>query len=599
MNRGYIFFTFILLLSPIIILPVDIASKQNAIFQEYLSYDATTYMVEMRDGVCLATDVYFPSFYDEEKSYPVILTRTPYGKDAFSNLNPSGIIYIVQDVRGRYASEGIDTVFMNDSTDGFDTIEWILKQSWCNGKIVTEGGSALGINQYLLTLSEPPALKAQCIIIGTPDPFSQALFWGGAFRYSLIVQWLTAIGSTHFLPTIYTHESYSDFWENYSLTGKYDRVHAPAIHLGGWFDCFQQGTLDGFQGYQYNSSLEAQGKSFLIIGPWCHGTWNTKEQGEVIFPANSLQFTYNTLYNDFISKYLFNESISLAAHPTVNYYCMGPSIEGKYGNFWRTSDVWPIPVNYTNWYFHENGLLSPNIPITSELADSYFYDPNNPVPTIGGGNLAIPSGPYDQSALENRDDVLTYTSEEFTHYLEITGQLKAKLWISSDRLDTDFTVKITDVYPDGTSMLIQDGIVRAKYRNSTSSPELLVPNEIVPVEINLWSTSYIFNEGHRIRIAISSSNYPRFNANPNNGAPLFSNNETLIANNTIYHDNLHPSHIILPINQAGPVVQQTDETTEKSGISIVQSISIALLSISLITLVTMVTDCNRKEKKNR
>lgn len=533
----------------------------QGLFYQSPSTTEETFMIPMRDGVHLATDVYFPIGYSEGTTYSTILVRTPYNKNSLSSYASylTGISYIVvvQDTRGRFSSEGIDTIFMNASTDGYDTIEWIKNQTWSNGNIGTYGPSALGIVQLFLHLSQPKGLKTQFIQVASPD-FYDTVYQSGAFRQSLIQGWLQSQGSTFWLPTIYQHETYSDFWQNVTLTGKYNKVVSPAVFQGGWYDCFSQGTLDSFMGYQYESSSNIANRSYLLMGPWGHVTNYETQLGEVNFPANSIDVYSMDLYADFFGHYLNNEN--LPNHPKVRYYCMGPQGTNKLGNFWRTSDTWPISVDNTFYYLHSDNILSPIVPSITESNTSYIYDPKNPVNTRGGSNLNIPSGPYDQRSSESRSDVIVFTTDALEEHVEVTGRLKAKLWVSSNCTDTDFTLKLSDVYPDGKSMLIQDGIVRAKYRNHKSEPDLLTPNEIVPVEIDLWSTSYIFNPGHKIRIAISSSNYPRFSVNPNNGAPIFTNNETYVANNTIYHDSERPSHILLPINTEGHI-PGTEETS--------------------------------------
>jgi len=377
------------------------------------------------------------------------------------------------------------------------------------------------------------------------------------------------------------------------MEGKYDTVTRPGLFQAGWFDVFSQGTIDGFLGYQYESDPSVQGKSFLIIGPWGHGTYYERQQGEIYFPENAITDYHTGLLTDFFDYYLENKG-SLYDTNAVKYYCMGPVYDGAYGNFWRSTNTWPIPVEYTNFYLHSNGSITTNTPIVLDDSLDYNYDPENPVPTIGGCNLVLPYGPKDQSSLESRDDILIFTSSTFTNYMEVTGKMTAHLWVSSNCTDTDFTVKITDVYPDGRSMLIQDGIVRAKYRNNFTTPELLVPDEIVEVDLNLWSTSYILNPGHKLRIAVSSSNYPRFNANPNNGDPLFSNNQTFIAKNTIYLDQNHPSYVTLPINVNGTVQIQTPTATLNNGSTITL---IGIFSLELMVISNIIIKRSKKYKK--
>lgn len=235
--------------------------------------------------------------------------------------------------------------------------------------------------------------------------------------------------------------------------------------------------------------------------------------------------------------------------PAVRYYTMGAIGEKDApGNEWRTSDVWPIPAVVTPFFLDKDGFLSKEMPReTTTTGKSYVFDPNNPVPTIGGNNLTIAKGPLDQRKVEQRKDVLIFETPVLQEPLEVTGRIKVKLWASSTGKDTDFTAKLTDVYPDGRSMNVCDGIIRARYRKSFEKPELLVPGEIYEFEIDLWSTSIVFNRGHKIRLAISSSNYPRFDVNPNTGELPSTAKSKIAVRNTIYCDQSHPSAIYLPI----------------------------------------------------
>ena len=513
-----------------------------------------TYMVEMRDGVKLATDVYRPLL----RFFPhgTILLRTPYNKDALKII---GVICsllgwptVIQDMRGRYASEGNDTVYQNSHTDGPDTLSWIANQTWCNGKIATVGPSALGINQYLMAGANPPNLAGQFIMVATPNLHKHAIFQGGQFRKALVEGWLEDQGSTYVLDEIFENENYSlEFWTNVSLEDNWQDVNVPAMHLGGWYDIFLQGIIDGFLGYQNLGGPGAKGKSKLIMGPWTHDGYIKRNQGVLTYPRNSLGFWTLRMFKDLLLQYTMDKSTCFDNWPAVIYYVMGDVNDTNApGNEWRYADDWPIPAIQREWYLHEGGLLSTELSGNYDSI-SYLYDPLNPVPTIGGQNLNIERGPFDQQEVEDRDDVLVFTSEILTEPYEATGPIKARLNVSSDCPDTDFTVKLTDVYPDGRSMLITDGILRMRNRNGTDHWELMQPGEIYEVEVDLLSTSYIWNTGHCIRIAISSSNYPRFLNNPNTADGIYKNTTYNIANNTVYLDSIHPSCIVLPeINQS-------------------------------------------------
>ncbi len=509
----------------------------------------STHKIPMRDGINLATDIYLPS--KNTQSHGAILIRTPYNKNLLFLIGRAWARnnwpVIIQDMRGRYASEGEDTVFQNAHTDGPDTLEWIANQSWSNGKIATFGGSALGICQYFMAGASPPELACQYIQVASPNLHKHAIYQGGQFRYQLIYKWLEKQDSLHVLPELFDNENYTlDVWTNVSLEDNWQDINIPAIHIGGWYDCFCQGTIDGFMGYQYQGGAGAQGKSKLIMGPWTHGGAKSVQQGQLIYPDNCKDKFSDALFWDMVNEYTMDQPGDFDEWPSVYYYVMGDVTDNDApGNEWRSADDWP-PVHVdTNWYLHENNVLSTTFPSNYESLN-YTYNPCNPVPTIGGQNLNTPPGPYDQTSIENRNDVLVFTSDTLTEPYEATGPIKARLYVSSDCPDTDFTVKLTDVYPDGRSMLITDGILRMRNRNGPDHWEFMEPEEIYEVEIDLWSTSYIWNTGHKIRVAISSSNYPRFLANPNTADPIAKNSTFNIAQNILYIDSDHPSCIILP-----------------------------------------------------
>jgi predicted acyl esterase len=520
----------------------------------------TTYRVPMRDGVELATDVYRPIF--RSSPHGTILLKTPYDKDALQIVGLIGILYgwptVIQDMRGRFASGGIDTVFKNESTDGADTLAWIANQSWSNGKIATIGPSALGITQYCMAAANPPNLACQYVLVASPNLYKHAVFQGGEFRKNLVERWLNGQQSTYILQEILDNENFTlGYWGNVTLDDNWEDVNVPAIHVGGWYDIFTQGTIEAYIGYQHYAGLGAQGKSKLVIGPWTHTGFFSRTQGELTYPRNSLDRFSFRMFQDMIRLYTMNRTDDFSDWPTVSYYVMGDvDTPGAAGNEWRYADDWPIPFTPTQWYFHRDGLLTTNLP---GIDDPYLYgyDPTDPVPTIGGKNLFSPSGPYDQSLVENRSDVLVFTSPVLEQPYEATGPVTAQLFVSSDCPDTDFTVKLTDVYPDRRSMFITDGILRMRNRNGQDHWEFMEPGTIYEVMVDLWSTSYIWNSGHRIRVEVSSSNYPRFLNNPNTVDRIGKNTTYSIAHNVVYVDTTHPSCIVLP-------APTTDRTTTTS-----------------------------------
>lgn len=509
----------------------------------------TTSMIAMRDGVKFATDVYCPIF--RSSPHGTILIRTPYNKDSLAIVGILGILrgwpVVIQDMRGRSASEGIDTGFKNDSADGADTLTWIVNQPWSNGKIVTYGLSALGIVQYCLAGAHPANLSCQYIQVATPNLYKHAAFQGGEFRKNLVEDWLRDQESDYLLEEIKDNENFTlGYWGNVTLDDNWEDVNVPAIHIGGWYDIFSQGTIDGYLGYQHSGGPGAQGKSKLIMGPWTHTGFLSRTQGELTYPRNSLDRFSLQMFRDMVRLYIMNDTDKYSTWPTVSYYVMGDVDKASApGNEWRYADDWPIPADDVSWYFQDDGRLTTETPGRSEPL-IYVYNPSNPVPTIGGKNLYSPAGPYDQSSVENRSDVLVFTSSVLKNPFEATGPVKARLFVSSDCPDTDFTVKLTDVYPDGRSMIITDGILRMRNRNGQDHWEFMQSGVIYEVDVDLWSTSYIWNTGHRIRVEVSSSNYPRFLNNPNTADGVTKNTTFNIAHNILYIDSTHPSCIILP-----------------------------------------------------
>ena len=513
------------------------------------SYTEVPYYVPMRDGVSLSTSVFIPS--DIKESLPVILIRTPYGKSMLGMLagyTYEDYIIIIQDFRGFFESEGEKGLpFITEQNDGQDTLNWISNQPWCNGKIGTWGPSALGIAQYLLAPNAPSTLKCQLPIVATADIY-EAIFRGGELRNELIIPWISGNDfPLESLDLIKENEKLNGMWEAGRLVDNFSDVHVPALHMGGWYDIFTQDTINAFVGYQNQGGVGANGNSKLIMGPWVHAGYIGEPTGNITFPNQNIGIIAKA--NDALfSKWLKDNSTLWDMLPTVSFYVMS-SIEYNplhLANQWYQSSHWPLVANPVDYYFYQNRSLlqTPNMEVSGSL--HYLYNPYDPVQTIGGGNLALDAGIYDQNSLEVRDDVLVFSTPVLTESLTVTGQINVKLFISSNCTDTDFTVKITDVYPNNQSVLITDTIIRARNRNSLSDWEFLTPGEIYELNIPLDSTAYLFNKDHRLRVAISSSNYPRFETNPNTGDGLWANTTVNVANNTLFMNSLHQARITLP-----------------------------------------------------
>lgn len=514
-----------------------------------------TVMIPMRDGARLATDIYFP---EGEGPFPVILLRSPYdrklGEGIAQDAARRGYVMVIQNTRGRFGSEGENLPFETDGwgklRDGEDTVEWIARQPWCNGKIGTWGGSALGITQYLLAGTGTKKIAAQHITVGAPSLYNGVVYWGGVFRKAMIEDWLRISQFSPDALKIWTsHPTYDPYWRERDMTSRYRYANAPAIHIGGWYDIFAQATIDAFVGFQTKGGAGARGKQKLVVGPWTHGVFQEKA-GELTFPnAKTPPTTAHDIWKWF-DHYLKGVDNGVDREPAVTYYVMGDVTDRNApGNEWRTAEKWP-PVNATPtpFYLHPDRRLSLQKPLQGGTL-RYTYDPKDPVPTVGGPRLTLPAGAMDQRKIESRPDVLVFTSEPLREPLEVTGRVKLVLWASCDAPDTDFVAKLCDVYPDGRSFNICEGILRARFREGFAKEKPMEPGKVYRFEIDLWSTSIVFNRGHRIRVHVTSSNAPAFDPNPNTGEPFRASERTRPANNTIYMDAQRASHVLLPVVQ--------------------------------------------------
>jgi predicted acyl esterase len=506
----------------------------------------------MADGTELATTVYLP---EGKPPFPVIVSRTPYNKDGLkgeaARFCKNGYAYVAQDFRGRFKSKGHHSIIFHNEgwtkpRDGQDTLKWIAAQPWCNGKIGSTGGSALGICQNMTAPVAPDALQGQFVVVALSNMYSQGAYQGGAFRTGLLENWLKATGMVDVnLNTFVSHPKYDDFWEEMAPEGQASRVRAPGVFLGGWYDIFLQGTIHSFSNIQEHGGEGARGRCRLVIGPFGHGNMT-----ELKYPPNSGKGPACRNDVEWFDYVLKGKTNGAASEKPVYYYVMGdPTDKTAPGNFWRSADTWPPDAKVTPYYFHPDGKLLANTKPEGEGSKTYRYDPGKPVPTVGGAELGADIGPKDQRKIENREDVVLFTTETLTEPIEVTGRIVAQLYVASDCPDTDFTVKLTDVYPDGRSMLVADGIFRARFHESFKYEKFLEPGKVYDIFIDLWSTSLIFNKGHKIRIAVSSSNSPRFDPNPNTGHPFRADKETRVATNTIYFSTRYPSRILLPIRK--------------------------------------------------
>ncbi len=535
----------ILLFAPIFLFGIAPALLQNrALYLSNLGAWKETYWVEMPDGVRLSTRVYYPEEYNPNNpdpsndGYAVILYRTPYNSESEhvvenyvqSHVKNNGYVLIMQDLRGAHDAEGNFQVFISDRIDGNATINWIVEQTWSNGSIATVGASADCTNQYYYHQEGPEGLKAAFLHMGASDLYDYWMYPGGCYRWGINSWWIPAVSGEEIWMPHFEHPEKDEYWKSTSLsmTDQLERINLRGVHIGGWFDVFQQGTLSGFQQYNEQASDYAKNHQILIIGPWGHNYDSTHNGGNITYPnGNKGVEKAQEMRKKLFEEALKGQEVEWDNLPRVHYYVMGdPSDPGSNTthNHWRTADMWPLQnTTKTNWYFHPNGTLSPQKPINEKI-HSFLYDPGNPVPTYGGNTLTTQNdGQYDQSEIEGgRSDILRYESPVLQEAVEIIGRINATLEIKSNCTDTDYTVKLMDRYPDGREMYVASGILKTRYRSGfgPNDVQLMSPGARYQLTIDMWSSAYHFVPGHQIIVSISSSNYPEFALNPNTGGEV-------------------------------------------------------------------------------
>lgn len=514
-------------------------------------------MIPMRDGTGLAADIYYPLI--GEGLWPAVLVRTPYGRSLSGSetlVNQiltnvlSDYVLVIQDTRGRGGSEGLDSLYFSDgwgkNRDGYDTVEWIAAQAWSNGKVGMWGPSALGITQYLAAGARPPHLTCCCVLVATGNLYEDAIFYGGVYRQALVDGWLRSVDQDSLQEFFVEHPNYGPVYDIMNIFTRLDSIDVPILHIAGWHDIFLQGNIDAFAGLQERGGPNARGNQKLIIGPWVHDI-TAAQPGELYFPHATPLLFFNTMFQWF-DHWMKGESNSVDTMAAVQYYVMGDADQPEtLGNTWIESDVWPPEYTPVRFYLQPDSGLSSLGSAEDAPLDTFSFDPENPAPTLGGRNMNIDAGTYDQRPVEARPDVLTYTTDVLEDTVIIAGPVWVELHAGSDAPDTDFMASLCDVYPDGRSMLIADGAVQARHRHSLRDEELLEPGEITSYTIDLWSAAVAFGPGHRIRLNITSSNTPRFEVNPNTGEPFRRHTHTQIAHQCVYLDPEYPSALILPV----------------------------------------------------
>jgi len=542
--------------------------------------------VAMRDGVTLSADVFRP---DAPGTFPVILQRTPYVKATLSERSLAriryfvsrGYVFVVMDVRGRGDSDGRFSPFRQEGPDGYDAVEWCAAQPWSSGRVGTIGGSYDGYVQWAAAVLAPPHLTAMIPMVACPDPFvdgiqggpegtppplmvywysltsgrqnqgSAGTDWERVYRHRPLRTMDAAAGrEIAAWRDMFDHPQLDAWWEPARYQNKFDRVRAAVLHVSGWYDDEQIGTIRNFTGMtQAAIDPAVRARQKLLMGPWPHNINSGTMIGTIDYgPTATIDL--NTYCLRWFDRWLKEIDNGVDREPPVRIF-------GMAGRGWRDEGEWPIArMKPTRWYLHGDGrsagasgargVLSIAAP-ESEPPDLYQYDPANPTPFITEPTSAQVGGPDDYRPVESRADVLVYTSQPLRDDLEVCGAVRATLYAASTARDTDFLARLIDVHPDGFAQRLCDGLVRARFRAGMDLPELIEPGRIYAFEIDCWNTCQSFRAGHRIRLEICSAGFPAHEPNPNTGGPLGRETESVVATQTIYHDAAHPSSVLLPI----------------------------------------------------
>jgi uncharacterized protein len=545
---------------------------------------------KMRDGVTLRADIYRPK---AEGKFPVLLQRTPYDKrygvEFGYRAAALGYVVIIQDVRGRYTSEGEWYPFKHESRDGYDTVEWAANLPYSDGKVGMFGGSYVGATQMLTAIAAPPHLAGIFPVVTASNYHENWTYQGGAFEQwfneswtsglaqdtlsrrvagnSNARQWVLGLPLTsyplldsggdanskelapYFLDWL-KHPDYDDYWKQWSIEENFAKIQVPVYSVGAWYDIFLGGTLRNYLGIKTHGGSEAarNGQRLLVVIGGHSG--GGRKIGDVDFGPQADTDGDDTMlrWYDHILKGIDN---GIEKEKPVKIFVLGEDT-------WRELDQWPpADARETRYYLHSSGKANglegdgtlSTVEPRSETSDRFVYDPEDPAPTIGGPLCCdaqhLAPGPRDQRAVEARSDVLVFSTPPFNSDFEVTGPVSVELYASSSAVDTDFTGKLVDVWPNGFAQNLTEGILRARFRDSMEKPELMNPGEVYKLTLDLWATSNVFKPGHRLRLEISSSNFPRFDRNLNTGESAATSTHFVKARNAVFHDREHPSALVL------------------------------------------------------
>ena len=540
--------------------------------------------IPMRDGVRLYGALYRPTAGER---FPVILSRTiystqhPYYVETAMQFARAGYAVLLVDSRGRYESAGTWRPYFCEVEDGIDTQTWLAEQPWCDGNVGMFGRSYVGFTQILPAVFRCPCVKALVPVANQEDNYghmrvdgvlqlenvmnfiwlgnrtNQTISRGGPIDMEKVywrlplISALDDIADRPFYREVIQHNCFDEFWSAYSMKGKYPEVQTPAYFITGWYDNLVHEGFKCFAGWTTHARTSAaRSLTKLLVGPWPHNPMGSAEPfGDIDFgPQGALDLGAEHLR--WYDQRLRGLDTGIDDEPPIRIFIMGD-------NVWRHEHEWPLAcTQYTKFYLHSDGRANSLLgdgrlntsPPEDEPTDAYTYDPHHPVPTVGGQSMFTErTGPRDRRPVERRDDVLVYSSEPLTEDFEVTGPIVLTLYASSSAPDTDFTAALIDVHPNSKAIIITEGIVRARFRESYQQPTLIEPGAVYEYKLTLWETANVFKAGHRIRVEVSSSNFPRFDRNLNTGTEPGLDAEIAVALQTIHHDSQHPSHITLPV----------------------------------------------------
>jgi predicted acyl esterase len=506
-------------------------------------------MAPMRDGVRLSIYVYIPK---GSGPWPVLFeqryasTRSESARQTYARLSSKGYVVAAENFRGTQKSEGryngYRALQWGELRDGYDTVEWLAKQTWSNGKIGTFGGSQAGYAQNYLAVTQPPHLVAQFMTDTGLSLYHEGYFIGGAGRPNRF-QGMAAVcrdpkDNDRWLQDMFRHPAYDSYWQAEDCTRYFHKMNVPCFTVGSWYDFMSVGSINSFVGRQHKGGPNSQGRQKLVLGPWLHGgTKMTVKVGDLVYPDNS-KFAMHDAMIRWFDHHLKGKDTGVQGEPNVRYYTMG-------ANEWRTAGDWPVPATSTSYFLRQGGQLSTERPREAKSETAFLAEPQNPAPIPG---RSFPGG-QDQRKYESHSEVRTFTTETLQSPVEWTGKVSAELWVTATAPDTDFIARITDVYPDGRSILIVDSIRRARFRNGFEREEKMRPGVVEKVAFDLGSMSQVFLPGHRIRVTIASTGADFYEPNPNTGEPITAAPalRMLVSRNAVRHEARFASRVIAPV----------------------------------------------------